>query len=306
VGAARDVLSPPQFATFTYGGILLNGRTRLWAVIAIVALALGALTAAGCGGGDDNNTSTSGGGGAAANLGLKESGTLLVGSDIPYPPFEFGNAPDYTGFDVEMVNEIAKRLGVTPKYQDTSFDTIFTDLAAGQFDMVASASTITPDREKTVDFSDPYYSADQAVVVLPDNTDIKTVADLSGKTVSAQSGTTGEAYGKDKTDASDVQGYPQGPDAINALRAGQVEATIIDLPVAQDAVEKSGGVKIAFTIPTGELYGMAFPQDNDALREAVNKQLEAMKKDGSLDALYQKYFGIDAPKAVINGTTTPK
>ena len=277
-------------------------RTRLWTLIAALAIAVAALVAAGCGGGDDT-TGGGGGGGASstANLGLKSDGTLLVGSDIPYPPFEFGNPPDYQGFDVEMVDEIAKRLGLSVKWQDTSFDTIFTDLAAGQFDMVASSATITPDREKTVDFSDPYYSADQAVVVLPDNSDIKGLADLDGKTVAAQSGTTGEDYAKTKTSA-DVQGYPQGPDAINAVRAGQNDAAILDQPVAADAVKKEGGVKIAFTIPTGELYGMAFPQDNDALREAVNKQLQAMKKDGRLDAIYQKFFGTKAPPAVINGT----
>jgi hypothetical protein len=86
-----------QDAMHEMEGIFLNSsKTRLWALIAVIALALGALTAAGCGGGDDNTTS-GGGGGSTANLGLKESGTLLIGSDIPYPPFEFGDAPDYTG-----------------------------------------------------------------------------------------------------------------------------------------------------------------------------------------------------------------
>ena len=278
-------------------------RTRLWTLIAALMIAAGALVAAGCGGGDE--TTGGGGGGGGADLGLKSSGKLLVGSDIPFPPFEEGNAPDYTGYDVEVVDEIGKRLGLDVTFQDTAFPTIFVDLASGEFDMVASASTITPDREKTVDFSDPYYSADQALVVLPDS-DIKTVQDLDGKTVGAQDGTTGEAYANDNTSASSVQGYPQGPDAINALKAGQVEAVIIDQPVAQDAVEKGGGVKIATVIPTGELYGFAFQQDNDALREAVNKELTAMKKDGSLDKIYKKYFGINAPKSVINGTNQPK
>jgi polar amino acid transport system substrate-binding protein len=280
----------------------LNSKTRLWALIAVIALAVGALTAAGCGGDDDNSTNTAaGGGGSTANLGLKSDGTLLVGSDIPYAPFEFGDPPDYQGFDVEMVDEIGKRLGLDVKWQDTAFPTIFTDLASGQFDMVASSATITPDREKIVDFSDPYYSSAQGVVVLPDNTDIKSVADLDGKTVAAQSGTTGEKYAKENSDAT-VQGFPQGPDTINAVRAGQADAAILDQPVAQDAVDKEGGVKVAFEIPTGELYGMVFQQDNDALREAVNKQLEAMKKDGSLDKIYEKYFGIKAPPEVVNGT----
>jgi polar amino acid transport system substrate-binding protein len=295
-----------QEATHETEGIILNSKTRIWALIAVIALALGAFTAAGCGGGDDNDTSTAaGGGGSTANLGLKSDGTILVGSDIPYPPFEFGDAPDYQGFDVEMVDEIGKRLGLDVKWQDTAFPTIFVDLASGQFDMVASSATITPDREKTVDFSDPYYSSAQAVVVLPDNTDIKTLSDLDGTTVAAQSGTTGETYAKDKSGA-DVQGFPQGPDVVNAVRAGQADAGILDLPVAQDAVKKEGGVKLAFAIPTGELYGMAFQQDNDALREAVNKELAAMKKDGSLDKIYEKYFGIKAPPEVVNGTNKAK
>jgi polar amino acid transport system substrate-binding protein len=98
----------------------------------------------------------------------QESGKLIVGSDIPYPPFEEGRAPNYTGFDIDLVNEIAKRLKLDVEYQDTSFDTIFRDLAAGKFDLVASATTITPAREKTVSFTDPYYSAQQSLAVKSD------------------------------------------------------------------------------------------------------------------------------------------
>jgi ABC-type amino acid transport substrate-binding protein len=278
-------------------------KTRLWAVIAALALSVGVIFAAGCGSSDD----TTGGGtsGAGGDLGLKSSGKLLVGSDIPYPPFEFGDPPKYKGFDIDLANEIAKRLGLTTQFQDTAFDTIFVNLAADQFDAVVSASTITPERQNTVDFSDPYYEAQQALVVLPDS-DIKSVDDLAGKTVAAQDGTTGEAYANDETDAGSVQQYPQGPDTINALKSGQVDAAILDQPVAQDAVEKQGGIKIATPIPTGELYGIAFQKDNDALREAVNKQIKAMEADGTLDKIYQKWFKTNAPKNVVEGTTQPK
>lgn len=277
-------------------------KSRLWTVVAALALTIGVLFAAGCGSSD--SSTTSGGTGASADLGLKSSGKLLVGSDIPFPPFEFGNPPAYDGFDVNLVDEIAKRLGLSVTWQDTPFNTIFVNLDAGQFDMVASASTITPERQQTVDFSDPYYEAQQALVVVP-GSDIKTVQDLAGKTVGAQDGTTGEAYANDETDASTVQGYPQGPDVINALKTGQVDAGILDQPVAQDAVDKQGGVEIAAVIPTGELYGFAFQKDNDALREAVNKELKAMEADGALDKIYQKWFKVNAPKNVVDGTTPP-
>jgi polar amino acid transport system substrate-binding protein len=263
-------------------------------VLAIAAVGVGA----GCGGDDDDN-----GGGGGNELGLLKEGQLLVGTDTPYPPFEIGQPPNITGYDIEVVNAIAQKLGLDVTYQDTSFDTIFRDLSQGKFDMVVAATTITPEREQKVDFSDPYYAADQALVVTP-GSDIKTVEDLDGKTVGAQDGTTGEAYANDETDASDVRGFPEGPDAINALKAGQVDATVIDQPVAQDALDKEGGIEIPTIIPTGELYGLPTAEDSDALREQINKALQEMKGDGTLKGLYQKYFKIDPPQQVLTGKTT--
>jgi polar amino acid transport system substrate-binding protein len=154
-----------------------------------------------------------------------------------------------------------------------------------------------------VDFSDPYYAADQALVVTP-GSDIKAVEDLADKTVGAQDGTTGEEYANDETDASDVRGYPEGPDAIQALKGGQVDAVVIDQPVAQEALDKEGGIEIPTIIPTGELYGLPTAQDSDALREEINKALQEMKDDGTLKELYRKYFKIDPPEAVLTGKTT--
>ncbi len=258
-----------------------------------------------CGGDDDGDSGSTAASGDVSSE-LITAGTLTVGSDIPFPPFEFGKAPNYDGFDIDLVNEIASDIELEVSIQDTSFDTIFTDVAQGKFDMVASASTITPEREQRVDFSDPYYEAEQALLV-PQGSDITSVEDLSGLTVGAQDGTTGEAYANDETDAGSVRGFPNGPAAIAALRNGQVEATIIDQPVAQDAIDKGEtGFELATTIPTGELYGLAFSQDTPELLAAVNESLASMKKDGRLNDLYQKWFKIDAPKGVIDGTNTPQ
>jgi ABC-type amino acid transport substrate-binding protein len=136
-----------------------------------------------------------------------------------------------------------------------------------------------------------------------DGGEVQSVEDLSGLTVGVQDGTTGETYAKEETDASSVRGYPQGPDAINALRNGQVDAVIIDQPVAIDAVEKQGGVEIVEEIQTNELYGIFFPPDNDPLREKVNEELQAMIDDGTLADLYQQYFNTDPPETVTEGTT---
>jgi len=279
-------------------------KSRLLFLTSALAV-MAAMVLVACGG-DDSSSDTSSTGGGDVSSELITAGTLTVGSDIPFPPFEFGKAPDYEGFDIDLVNEIAKDLDLEVVIKDTSFDTIFTDVAQAKFDMAASASTITPEREQQVDFSDPYYEAEQALLV-PEGSDITSVEDLAGLTVGAQDGTTGEAYANDETDAGSVRGFPNGPAAIAALQNGQVEATIIDQPVAQDAIDKGqGGFELATTIPTGELYGLAFSQDTPALLAAVNKSLASMKKDGRLNDLYQEYFKIDAPKGVINGTNTPK
>jgi polar amino acid transport system substrate-binding protein len=279
-------------------------KSRLLFLMSALAV-MAAMVLVACGSDDSDSDGTSTGGGDVSSE-LITAGTLTVGSDIPFPPFEFGKAPNYEGFDIDLVNEIAKDLELEVAIEDTSFDTIFTDVAQGKFDMVASAATITPEREQQVDFSDPYYEAEQALLV-PEGSDITSVEDLSGLTVGAQDGTTGEAYAQDETDAGSVRGFPNGPAAIAALQNGQVEATIIDQPVAQDAIDKGEtGFELATTIPTGELYGLAFAQDTPALLEAVNESLAAMKEDGRLNDLYQKWFKIDAPKGVIDGTNTPQ
>src|SRR5215208_5095342 len=269
--------------------MLRGTRTRV--VTARVAAVAGAGIAGGCGSSDDS----SGGG---------DTGTLTVGSDIPYPPFEQGKAPNYTGFDIDLVNAMAKEMGRTVTYEDTSFDTIFRDLAAGKFDMVASATTITPEREQTVDFSNPYYLSEQALVV-PSGSDIKTVDDIAGTTIAVQQGTTGQAYVEDETDAGDVRQFPEGPDAINAVKTGTSDAAVIDLPVAQDAVEKAGGVEIATSIPTDEEYGFVFQQD-DTLREDVNASLKNVEDDGTYAEIYKKWFGQEPPKEVFTATNEPK
>lgn len=279
-------------------------KSRLMFLMSALAV-MAAMVLVACGGDDSESDSTSTGGGDVSSE-LIAPGTLTVGSDIPFPPFEFGKAPNYDGFDIDLVNELAKDLGLEVNIEDTAFDTIFTDVAQGKFDMVASASTITPEREQQVDFSDPYYEAEQALLV-PEGSDITSVEALEGLTVGAQDGTTGEAYAKNETNAASVRGFPNGPAAIAALRNGQVEATIIDQPVAQDAIDKGErGFELATTIPTGELYGLAFAQDTPALLAAVNDSLASMKEDGRLNDLYQKWFKIDAPEGVIDGTNQPE
>jgi polar amino acid transport system substrate-binding protein len=279
---------------------------RLLALMAMLALLLTAGFAIGCGDDDDDDggdSTTSSGG---ADLGTITEGQLLVGTDTPYPPFEIGTPPDISGFDIEVMDAIAENIGVEVTYQDTGFDTIFRDTANGVFDTAAAASTITPERQQKVNFTDPYYEAQQALLVA-EGSDIATTADLGGKIVGAQDGTTGEALANDRTDAAEVRGFPEGTDAISALVTGQVEAVVVDYPVAADGVEKQGGIEIVEDIPleTPELFGFAVALDNTALLDAMNGAVATIKEDGTLTELYQKYFQTDPPASVLDGTTTP-
>jgi ABC-type amino acid transport substrate-binding protein len=276
--------------------------TRLWTLLALcAALALGVI--AGCGSDDDD--STSGDGGTSADVETLEEGVLLVGTDTPYPPFEIGQPPDITGYDIEVLNGIAEEMGLEVEYQDTSFDTIFRDVAQGKYDTEAAASSITDGRERTVDFTDPYYQTKGALVVAEGETDIASVDDLSGTVVGTQDATTLETYANDNFDASEVRGFPEGPDALNAVRTGQVDAAFIDAPVAADALEKEGGIEIAEEVGIDEFFGFAVAQGNTSLLDAMNEGLQTLKDDGTIGELYEKYFKVEVPESVLTETHEP-
>jgi ABC-type amino acid transport substrate-binding protein len=272
-------------------------KTWLTAFFAVLLLALASVAAVGCGGSSDSTTggegSTSAGGGGGE--------PLTVGSDIPYPPFEQGKSGNYTGFDIELMEAIAEKMGRKAEFQDTSFETIFRDVAQGKFEAVVSAATITEEREQAVDFSNPYYLSEQAVLV-KEGSDVKSLEDLEGKTVAAQQGTTGLELAKEELGGSEIRPYPEGPDAVNALKSGTVEGVIIDAPVAQNAVEKSGGVEIAEKVPTEETYGIAVAQGDTELLDEINKALEEVEKEGAYKKIYEKWFHLEPPKAIFTET----
>ena len=282
----------------------MNKRLLLFFLTAMLLLVGTALTA--CGDDDDDD---GGGGGtdtsAAAEIKTLKPGTLVVGVDVPYPPFEQGRPPDYEGFEIDLMNEIANRLGFETEYKDTPFDTIFRDLAQGKFDVAVAGATITPEREKAVDFGDPWFLTEQSLLV-QQGSDIKTLDDVDGKTVGVQKGTTGESYVKDNANPGDLRSYPEIDDAFNALVAGQVDAVVFDLSGTEEAAEKLDGLEVVDSYNTGEFLAMSFQEDNDALREAANAAFAEMKDDGTLAAEYKEWFDLEPPKAVLEKTNTPK
>ncbi len=280
-------------------------KTRLWSLLFLVVGLMAAMVVAGCGDSDDDSSSSDSTSASSdidiSGAKLLQDGQLLVGTDAPYPPFEIGTPEggDFSGFDKDLMDAIAAKLGLEPTYQNSSFDTIFRDVASGQFDIVAAAATITPAREKVVDFSRPYYEAQQALVV-PEGSDITSTDDLSGEIVGAQQGTTGQALAEDETDASEVRGFSKGADALAAVTTEQVAAAIVDQPFAADAVEKQGGIEIAQEISTDEVYGFPVAPGNP-LGDAVDQAIGELIDDGTMDDLYQEYFSTGAPESVTQG-----
>lgn len=269
---------------------------------AFVALLLALmLLAAACGGGGDGTdtgtdagtgtgTGTEPGGTELPEFTTLEEGILTVGSDIPYPPFEFRKGGELVGFDIDLMNEIASRLGLETKVIDTSFDTIFSQLAGGRFDVVIAASTITPEREEEVNFSDPYYLSQQSLTVRSDS-GIQSIEDLEpGMVVAVQNGTTGKKYAEENLpEGVEIRAFPEGPDGYTALEAGDVDAVINDEPTAIAEIAERAGLEIVQTIDTGEAYGIAVDPANEALLEAINLVLAEIIADGTYEDIYSRY-----------------
>lgn len=290
--------------------------TRATAFVAVLALALAA-----CGGNDATDDTEAPGGaettedaeGAATDeagteeeqavgdpgeLELVNEGTLTVCSDIPYPPFEFedASAPSgYSGFDIDLVQEIADRLDLELEVLEVGFDGLQSGatLAAGQCDLAASAMTITEERAENLNFSDPYYDSLQSLVV-PADSDISSLEDLAGQSLGVQRGTTGAMFAQENApEDTEIIEFSSGPDLFTAMQAGQVAGGLQDLPVNIERVEQDDEFQIVAEFDTGEQYGFAAALGNDALTDAVNATLQEMRDDGTYDEIYDRYFSID-------------
>lgn len=238
-----------------------------------------------------------GGGGSepeAANSDLVKAGTLTVCSDVPYPPFEDFDksaASGFKGFDIDIVQAVADGLDLKLAVRDSSFDGLQSGQAlnAGQCDVAASAMTITPERKKNIAFSSPYYDSKQSLLV-PVDSDIKSIKDLAGKAVGVQQGTTGKSYTeKNAPKTAKITSFPSDAEMYQALQAGQVDALLQDLPVNLEHTKK-GKFTIVQQYDTDESYGLALKKDNAKLLKDVNAQLADLKSSGDYQKLYDKYF----------------
>ncbi|MGW0970207.1 transporter substrate-binding domain-containing protein [Streptomyces sp. NPDC002516] len=268
---------------------LSGRRTRVLAAITLTAgLTLVAACTSSGNGGSGSKT-------ASGGVGLVKAGQLTTCTHLPYPPFQSEIDGKVQGFDVSLIDLVAKDLGVKQAIVDTPFENFKTGafLNSEQCDLAAAGMTITPERKKNVDFSDPYFDATQGVLV-DKKSGITSLADVKakGKKLGAQAQTTGEDYAKKQ--GFDPVSFESSDAVLSGLRSGQVQAVIIDYPVVQGWLKDKANAdafKVVDNLNTGEQYGFTVKKGNAKLLAAINKAIADAKADGTYKKLYEKWIG---------------
>ncbi|MEU0334503.1 transporter substrate-binding domain-containing protein [Streptomyces sp. NPDC006193] len=267
---------------------LAGRRTRFLA--ATTATAALVLAAAGCSSSDSGSGKTT-----VKGVHLAKAGQLTTCTHLPYPPFQSDVDGKVQGFDVSLIDLVAEDLGVKQKILDTPFENFKTGafLNSGECDLAAAGMTITAERKKNVDFSDPYFEATQAVLV-DRKSGLSSLADVKakGRKLGAQAQTTGEDYVKGK--GYDPISFESSDAVLNGLRTGQVQAVVIDYPVVQGWLKDKANAdrfKVVDNLKTGEQYGFTVKKGNKALLAAVNKAIKDAKADGTYKKIYEKWIG---------------
>jgi polar amino acid transport system substrate-binding protein len=271
------------------------------------ALSVGAVAVAGvlglsaCGGGSTTSASPSDGassGAPAAATGPKlvTPGKLTTCTNLPYEPFEFKEGDKTVGFDVDIVDLAAKKLGLTQEIVDIDFAIIKSGaaMAAGKCDVAAAGMTINPERQANIDFSVPYFDATQALLVKKGVT-AKTLEEVKAQNLKlvAQASTTG--LDEAKKAGLDPKAFADSPKELLGLQSGQVDVIVQDLPVVLTWLKKpdiAAGFELGGSLDTGEQYGIGLKKGADPiLLKAINDAITTAKSDGTYDAIFMKWFG---------------
>lgn len=232
--------------------------------------------------------------------GIKAKGKMVIGLDDTFAPMGFkDDKGEIVGFDIDLAREVAKRLGIEAEFKPSEWSGIVLELKSGNIDVVWNGMTITEERKKEIIFSNPYMNNSQIIVTLS-NSPLNTKADLNGKVVGLQLGSSSfDAVSADELSKSlkELKKYDTNVEALMDLEAGRVEAVVIDEIVARYYIEQKEKEtnKDIFKVLEGnfgtEEYGVGIRKEDTSLKEAIDKAIDEMKKDGSYDKIYEKWFG---------------
>ena len=218
-----------------------------------------------------------------------EPGVLTMGTNATFPPYEYKDGDDIVGIDAEIAQAMADKLGLKLEIVDMDFDSLIASVQSGKIDMSLAGMTVTEERKQNVDFTDSYATGVQ-VIIVKDDSDIASVDDLQDKLIGVQQGTTGHLYCADDFGEDHVNALPNGATAVQALLQGKVDCVVIDQEPAKAFVEANEGLKILDTAYTTEDYAAAVSKDNPALTAALNKALQELKDDGTIQGILDKYI----------------
>ncbi len=248
------------------------------ALVLIMTLLLALMMVAGCGGGEKKQTDIK---------------VLRVGTEPTFAPFEFQKegSKEFDGFDMDLIRAIGKQMNMKVEIVNLGFDALIPALNAGNIDVAAAGMSITPERQKVVDMSDPYYVSGLVVVVNKDNETVKSVNDLQNKAIAAQIGGTGSARAA-KIPGAKVKNFNTNTEVFLELKNKGVDAVINDKPVVEYYLVQGGkeSAKIVGDTMQSESYGFSLKK-NSPLTKQINKALLDLKKNGTYDKLYTKWFG---------------
>ena len=223
-------------------------------------------------------------------FGAHAQAVLKVATDATFPPMEFFENNQRTGFDTELVEALGKQLGRKIEWVDIDFKGLVPALVSRRVDMAVSAIYITDERKKVVDFTVPYYAGGLVVMVKADNTSIKGPADLAGKKVSVQVGTKSVSYVKDTYPKAQLVEVEKNQEMFNLVDIGRSDAAVTGKPAAYQYVRTRPGLKVLPEQLTTEEYGMAIRKDTPELTKAVNDAIAKLKAEGTYDAIVKKWF----------------
>jgi len=214
---------------------------------------------------------------------------IIMGTNAEFMPFEYRDGKEVVGFDVDIANKIAEKLGKELKIVDMKFAGLIAALESGKIDFIAAGMSKNPKREKQVNFSDSYYTANQLITVKADNTDIISGDDLKGKRIGVQLGTTGEELAKE-IEGTTVVSFDKGAMAIMDLANGKVDAVVLDSEPTKNYTKDNDDVKVLDEELTEEEYSIAISKDNQELLDTINETLKELKESGEYQEMVNKYF----------------
>jgi polar amino acid transport system substrate-binding protein len=260
----------------------------------VTAVAL--LSLAACGSGGSSNTDSSKSGDQNQLEAIKEAGVLNVATSADFAPFEFHTLVDgkdqIVGADIDLVNEIAKELGVKVNVMDLEFNAVLTALSQGKADIAVSGISATEERKQTFDFTDNYFTPEQKIVIKKDNaTDLAKIEDFAGKKLGAQKGSIQETVVQNQLSDAQLVSIAKVPNLVNELKQGSIDGLVLESAVADSYVAQNDDLvvaDVALEASADDSYAIALPKDSSELKDELNRILKELNDNGTINEYVQK------------------